>query len=228
MAGILTESLKGMGAGAQALAAVVVVGGGGFGLWLVGDRLGNYSVDREPAVCSVTEDVLPQEYVSGAQLCTALNRPDLPELLGTPGDETLSAGGQGRWGGLGRSAEIAASEAKVSLTSYAVQLSASYDQLPVGRSAELLGPTAQKTTVLGHPSVLYSDRTIAISFGGGTTGSTHSGGIARSLVVALDPKDGGGSYEVTIWRKDGTVPDDAALFRVAEQVLPTVPGWTAG
>ncbi|MFD4624495.1 hypothetical protein [Streptomyces sp. NPDC058475] len=37
-----------------------------------------------------------------------------------------------------------------------------------------------------------------------------------------------GSFEVVIWRQDEVPPDDAALLRVAEQVLPTVPGWTAG
>jgi hypothetical protein len=45
-------------------------------------------------------------------------------------------------------------------------------------------------------------------------------------MVAGDEKDGGASYELVIWRQDGVTPDDAALFRVAEQVLPTVPGWT--
>ena len=33
--------------------------------------------------------------------------------------------------------------------------------------------------------------------------------------------------EVTLWRADGGVPDDAVLLRVAEKVLPTVPRWAA-
>jgi hypothetical protein len=85
--------------------------------------------------------------------------------------------------------------------------------------------------VLGHPAVVYSDRTIALSFNLGTgKGKADSapGGIARCLLVARDAKDGGGYYEVSIWRQDFAMPDDAALFRVAEKVLPTVPGWTAG
>ncbi|MFJ3952124.1 DUF6215 domain-containing protein [Streptomyces libani] len=33
---------------------------------------------------------------------------------------------------------------------------------------------------------------------------------------------------LSLWRADGMVPDDAVLLRVAEKVLPTVPGWAAG
>lgn len=47
-------------------------------------------------------------------------------------------------------------------------------------------------------------------------------------MVAKDAQDGGGSFEVVIWCQDGRLPDDTALFRTAEQVLPTIPGWTAG
>ncbi|WP_328891535.1 hypothetical protein [Streptomyces sp. NBC_00316] len=46
--------------------------------------------------------------------------------------------------------------------------------------------------------------------------------------MAQDAKDSGGSFEVTLWRADGGVPDDAVLLRAAEKVLPTVPGWAAG
>ncbi|MEU5478582.1 hypothetical protein [Streptomyces mirabilis] len=63
--------------------------------------------------------------------------------------------------------------------------------------ADLLN-TAQKRTVLGHPAVLYSDRTIAIAIA------------------------------IAIWRQDSVVPDDAALLSVAEKVLPTIPGWGNG
>ncbi|MGW4172405.1 hypothetical protein ACWEGX_36480 [Streptomyces chartreusis] len=47
-------------------------------------------------------------------------------------------------------------------------------------------------------------------------------------MVAKDAEDGGGSFDVTLWRSDGMVPGDAVLLRLAEKVLPTVPGWTAG
>ncbi|MFF7598318.1 hypothetical protein [Streptomyces mirabilis] len=107
------------------------------------------------------------------------------------------------------------------------EISASYDHLPVAQMADLLN-TAQKRTVLGHPAVLYSERTIAITFNGDGKTDTSPGGIARSLVVAQDSKDGGGSYEIAIWRQDSVVPDDAALLGVAEKVLPTIPGWVNG
>jgi hypothetical protein len=42
--------------------------------------------------------------------------------------------------------------------------------------------------------------------------------------VARDANDSGGSFELALWRTDGGVPDDAVLLRVAEKVLPTVPG----
>ncbi|WP_393053666.1 hypothetical protein [Streptomyces sp. LN549] len=46
--------------------------------------------------------------------------------------------------------------------------------------------------------------------------------------MARDAKDSGGSFEPVLWREDGRVPDDAAVLRVAETILPTVPGWAAG
>lgn len=58
--------------------------------------------------------------------------------------------------------EIATPEATVTLKTYSVKISASYDHLPIAQMADLLN-TAQKRTVLGHPAVLYSDRTIAIA-----------------------------------------------------------------
>ncbi|WP_371651953.1 hypothetical protein [Streptomyces mirabilis] len=93
--------------------------------------------------------------------------------------------------------------------------------------ADLLN-TSQKRTVLGHPAVLYSDRTITITINGDGKTDTGPGGIARSLLAAQDSKDGGGSYEIAIWRQDSVVPDDAALLSVAEKVLPTIPGWVNG
>src|SRR5256885_2255596 len=79
--------------------------------------------------------------------------------------------------------------------------------------ADFLGATAEQKTLLGHQAVLYSDRTIALKFrlGGGKV-DTGPGGIARSLVVARNVKDGGGSYEISIWRQDDVPPDDTALL----------------
>jgi hypothetical protein len=72
--------------------------------------------------------------------------------------------------------------------------------------------------------VLSSGLIVGPSFDGG--GSSSSPGVtSRVLDVALDPKDTGGSYEVDVWSTDGAVPDDTLLVRVAEELLPTLPGW---
>jgi hypothetical protein len=47
--------------------------------------------------------------------------------------------------------------------------------------------------------------------------ATRTGGCLRPVTV-----------EIVIRRQDDVPPDDAALLRVAEQVLPTIPGWPAG
>ncbi|MFE3605105.1 DUF6215 domain-containing protein [Streptomyces goshikiensis] len=223
---------KEINAGAQAVAAVVAVGGVLGGAWGLGEffELGHSPKDVKPAVCSTTKDELPAEYASGAKLCAALNRPDLPALLGTPAEQPLNATGNGRWITFGSGVKIAASEAKVQLKTHTVQVSASYDDLPVDQAVEGLGVTGQQQTVLGHPAVVYSYPTIAITFnfGNGKSGS-GPGGTARHVMVAADAKGGGGTaFDVVVWREDGTLPDDVALLRVAEQVLPTVPGWSAG
>ncbi|MGW8401136.1 DUF6215 domain-containing protein [Streptomyces lydicus] len=232
------RSKKGMGAGAQALAAVVLVSSLVGGMWGLRD-LGDVSTDEtKPAACDSAQDARPSKQpkqskqVSGAQLCTALNRRDLPTLLGTPDERAETAGGSESWMKGAGGTKIVTPEATVQLKTYAVKLSASYDRLRVAQSVRLLGETAEAKKVLGRPAVLYSDRTIALSFSfdGHKIGQSDSrpGGIARSLVVAKDAKDGGGSFEIALWRQDEGMPDDEALLRVAEKVLPTIPGWNAG
>jgi hypothetical protein len=233
MADDRVESEKGPSAGVQATAAVVLVGGLIGGMWGLDKVSGHGASDSKPAACSSTHTSgtptkkQSSKRVSGAQLCTALNRPDLPKLLGTPAEHAETASGGESEFKLAGGTRIATPEADVTLPTYSVKLSASYDDLSVTETADLMGRSAQKQTVLGHQAVLYSDRTIAITFNG-SEADTGPGGIARCLMVARNPKDGGGTFEVTIWRQDDVPPDDAALFRVAERVLPTVPGWTTG
>lgn len=77
------------------------------------------------------------------------------------------------------------------------------------------------------PGAEPSDRTIQIRFRLDGSGSSSAPGVpARVLTVARDAQDTGDFYEVTLWREDGAVPDDATLLRVAETILPTLPGWT--
>ncbi|MGW0943470.1 DUF6215 domain-containing protein [Streptomyces sp. NPDC002623] len=222
---------KGPNAWAQATAALVVVGVIGGGLFVM--QKNSADAVAKPATCSAdaeagkeAKEAAAAKRVSGSQLCTALNRADLPTLLGTPQEQARGTG-QGTTGSTTSLIGIVP-EATVTLDTYTVKLSRSYDDLPLAQLEGLLDG-AEKKTILGHPAVLYSSRTIAIRFDlGGGKSESAPGSVARSLLVAPDVKDGGGSYEIAIWRQDELVPDDAALIRVAQQVLPTVPGWTAG
>ncbi|MGW1621121.1 DUF6215 domain-containing protein [Streptomyces sp. NPDC002172] len=212
--------------GLQALAAValfaVVVGA----LWAQKEFVHPKDTASEPAACSKPDDHLPARYVSGGRLCRALNRPDLPALLGTSHEHAETADGSGEWLTLAGGTKIAEPEATVTLETYSVKLTASYDHMTVSTAGDLMGD-ARRTTVLGHPAVLYSSPTISIGFNlGGGKASTGPGGTARCLLVSKHGKDdGGGTFEVALWRQDDVPPDDTALVRVAEQVLPTVPGW---
>ena len=172
----------------------------------------------------MTDDARPSKPVSGVQLCTALNRADLPTLLGTPTEYAMSASGNESVSSWADGTKTVTPEAEVELSTYSVKLSTS-DDVPVAELASFLGTKAESRKIGGHPAVLYSDRTIALKFNlGGGKVDTGPGGIARSLLVAKDIKDGGGSYEISIWRQDDVVPDDLALLRVAETVLPEGPG----
>ncbi|MEU2286061.1 DUF6215 domain-containing protein [Streptomyces sp. NPDC013178] len=217
---------KSPNAWAQAVAALALIGALGGGLWAQ-DEFAGGADPNAPAVCSADEDAEPSKRISGAQLCTALNRTDLPTLLGTPREQARTAYGSDSSAKAASGTETATPEATVKFDTYTVQLSRSYDDLRVAGTEDLLNSAAAKT-VLGRPAVLYSSQTIAIRFNlGGGESETGPGGIARSLLVAPDAKDSGGSYELAIWREDAFPPDDAALLRVAEKVLPTIPGWTA-
>ncbi|MBO4258827.1 hypothetical protein GRC12_33915 [Streptomyces griseorubiginosus] len=219
---------KSVDTGAQVIAAIVVVVGLAGALWVLGggrDAAG----DTKPAVCDTTHDAKSTTHVVAAGLCTALNRSDLPTLLGTPDEQAISASGNVSTFTSADGTKTDSPEADVDLKTYSLELSASDDDFPVSELAAFLGGTVQRRSFLGHPAVLYSDHTTALRFNlGGGKVHTGPGGVARTLIVAKDAKDGGGSFEVSIWRQDFATPDDAALFRVAEKVLPTVPGWTAG
>jgi hypothetical protein len=225
MADAVAGSKRGVGVGAQAVAAVVLVAGVTGGIWGLSRVFPKTGV-AEPATCSKGHGTGSAKRVSGTELCQALNRQDLPALLGTPEEHAETADGSDSWITLDGGTRIASPEANVTLRTYSVKLSASDDPVSVARGTGLL-PSSEPRQILGHPAILYSDRTIALTFGSGKA-DAGAGGIARSLLVARDAKDGGGSFEIAIWRQDDVTPDDAALFRVAELVLPTIPGWKSG
>jgi hypothetical protein len=220
--------VKGPNAWRQAFAAMALAVALGGALWASEELSGNGS-GPPPATCSDEDAGKAAGRVTGKQLCEALHRPDLAALLGTPAETAKTAsGGDSSFKPAGGK-EIATPSAQVEFDTYTVTLSATYDGLPVAGSHTLLGNDAEQRKVLGRPAVLYSDRTISISFRlDGSDSETGPGVPARALTVAQDAKDRGGSLDVTLWRADGGVPDDAVLLRVAEKVLPTVPGWTAG
>lgn len=211
----------------QAVAAVAVFAAIAGGLW-ASEQASSGDSGPPAASCSDEEPGKSTGRVTGKQLCEALLRPDLAELLGTPTETAKTAHGSDGSTGLEGGKKIPMPSAEVEFDTYTVTLSATYDDLPVTGSDELLG-SATARTVLDRPAVLYSDRTIRIDFrldGGDAEAGT--GVPLRSVTVAQDTKDSGGSFDVTLWRADGMVPDDAVLLRVAERILPTVPGWAAG
>ncbi|MEV6569218.1 DUF6215 domain-containing protein [Streptomyces kronopolitis] len=223
------------GAWGQAVAAVALVAGLGVGLWAFGDQSSADSAHPSPAACSGgepgkthTTSRKASGHVSGAQLCTALNRRDLAELLGTPGESAKEAGGSGGSVKYAGGKEFDTPSARVEFTTYTVSLTATYDHRQVTRFSALLGDDQPHRKVLGHPAILYSDRTIGVSFRlDGSDTKSGPGVPARTVIVARDARDSGDSYELTLWRADGGVPDDATLLGVAEKVLPAIPGWTA-
>ena len=117
----------------------------------------------------------------------------------------MSASGRGDWQTFGSGTKRAAPEATVETERHHVEIGVDYD-LKV-QSAALLGSDVQRQTVLGRPAVFYSSQTLAIGFNLGGSGKATSGRgpMARSLAVARDAKDGGGFYELIVWRHAAVV-----------------------
>ncbi|MYU48430.1 hypothetical protein GTV15_21185 [Streptomyces sp. SID7803] len=50
------------------------------------------------------------------------------------------------------------------------------------------------------------------------------GPLARTLTVALDRKDPGGTFDFTVWSESGAaLPEDDVILGIAEKILPTLP-----
>ncbi|MEU9046158.1 MULTISPECIES: DUF6215 domain-containing protein [unclassified Kitasatospora] len=176
--------------------------------------LGVLKENRTPATCSGPG---PNDPAAAYQaLCAALNRPDLPTLLGTP-DDHVSTAQPGTFANGVAMAEVRLQRSVVGVSD---------SQTSVWSMADTQQFHAERATVLGHPAVTYSGHALKLFPSNGKSGG--DGPVTRNIVVAWDPKDPGGrAYEFTVFRQDGQAPDDAALRRVAETVLPTLPGWVA-
>ncbi|MEV8529530.1 DUF6215 domain-containing protein [Streptomyces sp. NPDC052000] len=218
----------------QAIAAVAVVGALAAALWLAPRVVpSDNSTARQPAACPAGEHKeLPKAYkgtpraATGDELCTALNRPDLAQLLGTPGESATTASGTNNTAPL-TDEKVALPEAEVSFDTYTVHLAATYNELSIAQYVKLMKFGNEKDVkqlpVLGRPAVLSSDHTMAIRIGPGSGGPVEQGPLARTLSIALDQADRGGYYEVTVWRTSGVLPDDSVLLGIAEKVLPAIP-----
>ncbi|MFD5269922.1 DUF6215 domain-containing protein [Streptomyces sp. NPDC058335] len=223
----------------QAVAAVAVFGALAAALWLAPRVLPDDDNTAPSASCSDTEDeALPAVYektprpVTGDELCEALNRADLARLLGTPAEIATSASGTSNTAAL-TDGKVAEPQAEVTFDTYTVNLSATYNRLSTAQYVNLVkiaGDEDEKDlrtlTVLGRPALLSSEHTMKfeIGFGGeGSSGPVQQGPLARTLSVALDSKDRGGYYDITVWSESGALPDDGVLLGIAEKVLPTIP-----
>ncbi|MDO0931674.1 DUF6215 domain-containing protein [Streptomyces sp. DG2A-72] len=215
----------------QAVAAIVLVGALAAGFWTMAKTSAAQDSSPPAPTCSDDKPETPPAsgQVSGQQLCEALHRPDLARLLGTPGETATTVSGSDSSVGESDGEQVATPSARVEFATYTVELTATYDDLPVTGSAQLLGRDARDRKVLGRPATFYSSQTIALDFRlDGGDSSSAPGVPARALTVAQDAKDSGGSFDLAMWRADGRVPNDEVLLDVAEKVLPAIPGWTAG
>ncbi|MEU1469107.1 DUF6215 domain-containing protein [Streptomyces sp. NPDC005761] len=219
----------------QAFAAVAVFGALAAALWVVPDMTSGDNGIPEPASCSDSEhEKLSQAYagtpkaVTGDELCTALNRPDLPEILGRPDELATTAYGTSGTAPL-TGGKIAQPEAEVQFATYTVHFSATYNQLSIAQYVKMLktgGEEFKTHEVLGRPAVFSSDHTMQFDLSR-KSGPVEEGPLARTLSVAFDRQDEGGYYDITVWSSFTSPPADSLLLDIAKEVLPALPDRTA-
>ncbi|MFF6999276.1 DUF6215 domain-containing protein [Streptomyces sp. NPDC008313] len=220
----------------QAFAAVAVFGAIGGVLWLGPHLMPSDDTAARNVSCPDGEhEKLPAAYrrtpqaPTGEELCKALNRPGLAGLLGTPGETATTASGTSDTAPL-TDGKVAQPEAEVKFDTYTVNVSATYNDLSTARYAKLMTTGEQDVEtleVLGRPAVFSSGHTMQFEIDLGSEGSSgpvQQGPPARTLTVALDRKDRGGYYDITVWSEAGFPPDDSVLVGIAEKVLPAVSG----
>ncbi|MFJ6071911.1 DUF6215 domain-containing protein [Streptomyces sp. NPDC093065] len=220
----------------QAFAAVAVVAALAAAAWLGPKLLPSEAHGAPHAVpCPGGQETeLPSAYketsrvVTGAELCEALNTPDLARLLGTPAETATGVSASSNTALL-TDGKVAQPEAEVEFDTYTVHVSVTYNDLSVAQYVKLMEYgdeiDVRKLEVLGRPAVLSSDHTMKIEIdlgGGGSGGPVGPGPLARTLAVALDAKDRGGYCEVTVWSTSEALPDDDVLLDITQKLLPAV------
>ncbi|MCX4235677.1 DUF6215 domain-containing protein [Streptomyces sp. A15ISP2-DRY2] len=221
----------------QAAAAVGLFGALAVALWALPRYMPADDNAPPPPTCSdeSSREALPKAYedssrpVTGEELCEALNRPDLAELLGTPGETATSVSSSNNTAPL-TDEKVAQPEATVAFDTYTVNVSATYNKLSIDQYVKLMEfgdeTDVRAVTVAGRPAVLASAHTMKfeIDLGGSASGGpVEEGPLARSVTVALDRDDRGGSCDISVWSTSGTLPNDSALLDIAEKVLPELP-----
>lgn len=221
----------------QAAAAVAVFAALGAALWLGPQLLpsDDGGVPRAASCSSGEDEELPSAYretsqaVTGDELCKALNRSDLAQLLGTPTETVTVASGTNNTAPL-TDGKIAQPEAEVQFETYTVHASVTYNKLSIAQYVKLMEfgeeTDVRTLSVLGRSAVLSSDHTMAFEIDLGSSasgGPVEQGPLARTLSVALDGEDRGGYCDITVWSTSGGFPDDSVLLGIAETVLPAIP-----
>ncbi|MFJ9691574.1 DUF6215 domain-containing protein [Kitasatospora sp. NPDC101183] len=205
----VVEPVKGR-VGIKVAVAAAVVCAVVAGLW--GAGLFGGSADRsEQAKAVVCDAPRPADSEGYAAVCAALNRPDLPALLGAPGDHVVVAHPMPM--AIGK-------EPMVEVRLQHVVLALMVSTFSVDDRFEMRPGLTDQATVLGHPAATYASS--MMTFGG------KAGPSTRNILVAQDAKASGGrTFELVVSREDGTSVDDPALNRLAAALLPTLPGWVA-
>ncbi len=220
----------------QAAAALALFGALALALW-AGPRFmpSEDNTPRPPSCSDESHEELPKVYqdtphpVTGEELCKVLNRADLAELLGTPGETATTVSGTNNTAPL-TDEKVAQPEASVTFDTYTVNVSATYNELTIDQYVKLMKfgeeTDVKRLTVLGRPAVLSSAHTMRFEIDLGSSGSggpVEEGPLARSVSVALDRGDRGGYCDISVWSTSGTLPNDSVLLELVEKVLPGIP-----
>ncbi|MCF2434254.1 DUF6215 domain-containing protein [Streptomyces thinghirensis] len=159
--------------------------------------------------------------MSGTQLHGA-EPSDLPALWERPRQSGAERLRQRRSTELADGRKIPTPEATVRFETHTVKLSASYDELSVAGTAELPGRDRAGEEGPGSRGGLREpDRRHLLRR---RRGGRRPGRASLSLVVAEDARTAAAPTNSPSEREDGMPDDDDRCFRVAERVLPAVPG----